>query len=209
MADIVELNEYISYLPASKEPLSADIVFIKAKDCTWVYDVGASQEAAVEVERVCRKKKVVLSHFHPDHVWNLIRTSASEIYVTENTRKYVKKGTVVEKQMFFEGDGKVPDIKLFEIPSSHAKGCLGLLCGDYAFLGDATYAHERAGNHFYNAQILKQMIDLLSDLGCQYVCLSHSRSFVHNREDLINMLNEIYAMRQGNKPEISVESFWD
>lgn len=209
MAELIELNDYISYFPAGKDPLSSDVVFIKAKDCTWVYDVGASKEAALEVEKVCRKKRVVLSHFHPDHVWNLVRTSASEIFVSENTKKYVKQGTVVTDTLHFEGGGKCPDIKIFEIPSSHAKGCLGIQCGEYAFFGDATYAKEAVGHHTYNSQLMKSMIDLIKELDCRFICLDHSRAFVHTKEEILELMESIYETRDKSKSEISVEHFFN
>lgn len=208
MAELIELNDYISYFPSSKDPLSSDVVFIKARDCTWVYDVGASKEAALEVEKVCRKKHVVLSHFHPDHVWNLVRTSRSEVYVSENTKKYVKTGTVVDENLNFEGGGKCPDIRIFEVPSSHAKGCLGLLCGDYAFLGDATYARENFGHKTYNAQLLKALIDLINELDAKFFCLSHTRAFVHTKENVLEMLESIYDLRDKSKSEISADSLF-
>ena len=207
-AEIKELNENISYIPATKNPLSSDVVFIKGKNCVWVYDVGACKEAAHEIESVFKKKNVVLSHFHPDHVWNLICTTRSELYVSENTRKYVKQGTVVDGELVFPGQGKFPEVRIFEVPSCHAKGCLGLQCGEYLFLGDATYAQEKFGKKYYNEQILKQLIDCIESIDCQFVCLSHSRSFAHKKEDVLGLLNAIYNSRQKGRSEIFVDGFY-
>lgn len=207
-ADIIEIDENISYIHSSKNQLSSDVVFIKRKNGVWIYDLGACKEAAHEIESVFKKKTVVLSHFHPDHVWNLICTTRSELYVSENTRKYVKQGTIVEKELVVPAEGKFPEIKVFEVPSCHAKGCLGLLCGDYAFLGDATYAQQKFGKRIYNIQILKELIQLLEKLDCQFVGLSHSRSFIHKREDILGLLNAIYNSREKGKNEISVDNFF-
>lgn len=207
-ADLVELNDQISYIAATKKPLSSDVVFIRRKDCVWVYDVGACKEAAHEIESVFKKKKVVLSHFHPDHVWNLICTTRSELYVSENTRKYVKQGTVVEEEIVVPADGKYPELRVFPVPSCHAKGCLALQCGEYVFLGDATYAQEKFGKRFYNVQVLKELIEKIESLDCTFVGLSHSRSFVHKKEDILDLLNAIYNHREKGKNEISVENFY-
>lgn len=207
-ADIIELDENISYIAATKNPLSSDVVFIRRRDCVWVYDVGACKETAHEIESIFKKKKVVLSHFHPDHVWNLICTTRSELYVSENTRKYVKQGTIVEKELVVPAEEKFPEIKVFEVPSCHAKGCLGLICGDYAFLGDATYAQEKFGKRFYNVQILKELIECIENLDVQFLGLSHSRSFVHKKEDILGLLNAIYNSREKGKNEISVDNFF-
>ena len=207
-ADIIDINDNISYIHSSKNPLSSDVVFIKRQKSVWIYDVGACKEAATEIEHIFKKKYVVLSHFHPDHVWNLICTSNTELFVSENTRKYLKKGTVFESPMIIPAEGKDPEIRVFEIPSSHAKGCLALQCGDYLFLGDATYAHEKFGKRFYNEQNLRELIVALQKSSCQFVGLSHSRSFIHKREDIIKMLTAIYESREKGKSEIPVDNFY-
>ena len=207
-ADIIDLTDSISYIHSSKNPLSSDVVFIKRQKSVWIFDVGACKEAATEIEHIYKKKYVVLSHFHPDHIWNLICTSNTELFLSENTRKYVKKGTVVDKELVIPAEGKDPEIRVFEIPSSHAKGCLALVCGDYAFLGDATYSKEKFNKKFYNEQQLRELIQCLKKLDCQFVCLSHSRSFVHKREDIIRMLTAIYETREKGSAEICVDNFF-
>lgn len=207
-AEIKELNEFISYIPASKKPLSSDVVIIRLRDCVWLYDLGACKESAHEIESIYKKKKVVLSHFHPDHVWNMVCTSRAELYVSENTRKYVKEGTVVDEEMVFPSKGDFPEVKIIPVPSCHAKGCLALQCGEYLFMGDATYAQEKFGKKIYNEQILKQLIEFIENVDCQFVCLSHSRSFAHKKEDVLGLLNAIYNSRQKGRSEISVDSFY-
>lgn len=207
-AEIIELNEQISYIKASKNPLSSDVVFIKRKDCIWVYDVGACKETAHEIEQIFKKKKVVLSHFHPDHVWNLICTTRSELYVSETTRKYVKQGTIVEDEIVEPANGKYPELRVFNFPSCHAKGCLALQCGEYVFLGDATYSQEKGSKHIYNEQILKQMIDCIEQLDCEFIGLSHSRGFIHKKEDVLILLKSIYGFREKGRSEISFDNFF-
>lgn len=209
---MLQLNEFISYLPASRKPLSSDVVFVRqtlsdGETVTWIFDVGSSKKAADAINSVEGKKNIVLSHFHPDHVLNLLRgIKCDEIFVSKYTKHYVRVGKLVEKD--FTADG-TPEIKVIRFPSSHAKGSLALLCGNYAFLGDGTYAKEKIGEHSYNAQLLKEEIDVLEKLPCEFVCLSHDKNFVQKRTDLIALHKKIYARRKEGNPVISVEDFFN
>lgn len=209
---MVQINEFISYLPATRNPFSCDVVFIKQKtadgeNVTWIYDVGTSKAAADEINSIDGKKKIVLSHFHPDHVMNLLRKIRyDEIFVSKYTKHYVRVGTVVNEDFTVPGN---PEVKVFHFPSSHAKGCLALLCGEYVFLGDGTYAKEKIGNHTYNVQFLKEEIDVLENLSCEFVCLDHDRNFIQKRTELIELHKQIYARRKEGNPLINVEDFFN
>lgn len=203
---LIKINEYISYLPASEQPLSCDIVFIKTDACTWIFDVGMCSQAAEEIKKIEGKKNIVISHFHPDHILNLPRVSYDELYVSSNTKKYTFKGTVVSGQMSFTG---VPEVKIVELPSSHAKGCLCLLCGEYAFMGDGTYCKPIKGHHFYNAQLLQEMIKVMEGLEVKYFCLSHEKNFIQNKDAVIALYKDIYSRREPNNPRINVEDYFN
>ena len=176
----------------------------------WIIALIGSASAFVEstLAQIFKKKKVVLSHFHPDHVWNLICTTRSELYVSENTRKYVKQGTIVKDEIVEPANGKYPELRVFNFPSCHAKGCLALQCGEYVFLGDATYSQEKGSKHIYNEQILKQMIDCIEQLDCEFIGLSHSRGFIHKKEDVLTLLKSIYGFREKGRSEISFDNFF-
>lgn len=209
---MLQINEFISYIPASRNPLSADVVFVKQKkldgeNVTWIYDVGSSKIAADAINAIQGNKNIVLSHFHPDHVLNLVRgLRYDELFVSKYTKHYVRIGNVVEKDFTANG---TPEIKVIRFPSSHAKGCLALLCGEYAFLGDGTYAKEKIGAHTYNAQLLKEEIELLEKLSCTFVCLSHDKNFIQKRTDLIELHKQICARHKDAEPIINVEDFFN
>lgn len=203
---LVKINDYISYLPASCKPFSCDVVFIKTNKATWIFDAGMSQAAADEINKIDGSKNIVISHFHPDHIFNLAKVSCDNLYVTKYTKRYTFKGTVLENDTVFDEE---PEIKIIQFPSSHAKGCLCLICGDYAFMGDGTYAKEKIGNHTYNAQLLKSMIDVMEDIPCPYFCLSHDRNFIQNKSTVIQLYKDIYARRTPDNPVISVEDFFN
>lgn len=203
---LITLTDSISYLPASEKPLSCDIIFIKTNKATWIFDAGMCSEAAKEINAVEGSKNIVISHFHPDHIFNLARISYDKLYVSKNTKKYVFKGDVIEGIKVFAED---PEITILELPSSHAKGCLCLICGDYAFLGDGTYCKPIKGHHFYNAQLLQQMIEALEKIDVKYFCMSHDQHFVQPKEAVIALYKDIYKRRTPNNPFINVEDYFE
>lgn len=214
---MINLTQNISYIPSSTKPFSCDVVFIKGQKFTWIFDCGTTKEIADEINKIQMPKNIVISHFHPDHILNLARINYDNLYVSKYTKKYTFKGTVLESdffaQDFLAGSTSQNDdknqIKIFHLPSSHAKGCLCLACGDYCFMGDGTYAKELIGNHYYNAQLLLQMINVMENIDAKYFCLSHDKNFVQNKETVIALYKDIYKRRQEGNPKISVEDFFN
>lgn len=200
----ISITDNISYIPASENPLSCDVVFIKTKNETWIFDTGVTSDAAKEIKAVEGKKNIVISHFHPDHIFNLARVSCDNLYVSKNTKKYTLKGTVVSGVQTFD------DITLMELPSCHAKGCLILICGEYAFLGDGTYVKPLQHKRFvYNAQLLLEMIKVLEKLEVTYLCMSHDPNFVQRKEIVLKLYKGIYSRRDGDNPIIDVTDFFN
>lgn len=146
------LQSRILHLPASMPsdttPLSADVYAIRGDTAWWIFDVGASDEAAdfinnlacgdvvpgtaghLHQDVVPMKKNIVISHFHRDHFFNLSRVHFDNLYVGRETYRHCDENirsrsgvTVVESPLQFE-DGLRIRIEL--IPSSHAKGSLML-----------------------------------------------------------------------------------
>lgn len=220
---MINLTQNISYIPSSTKPFSCDVVFIKGQKFTWIFDCGTTKEIADEINRIQTPKNIVISHFHPDHILNLTRIDYDNLYVSKYTKKYTFKGTVLESDFFAQDfldttsqkenldnqDNQKNQIKIFHLPSSHAKGCLCLSCGDYCFMGDGTYAKELIGNHYYNAQLLLQMINVMENIDAKYFCLSHDKNFVQNKETVIALYKDIYKRRQEGNPKISVEDFFN
>ena len=217
---LINLTQNISYIPSSTKPFSCDVVFIKGQKFTWIFDCGTTKEIVDEINRIQTPKNIVISHFHPDHILNLARVNYDNLYVSKYTKKYTFKGIVLESDFFAQDfldttsqkenlDNQKNQIKIFHLPSSHAKGCLCLSCGDYCFMGDGTYAKELIGNHYYNAQLLLQMINVMENIDAKYFCLSHDKNFVQNKETVIALYKDIYKRRQEGNPKISVEDFFN
>ena len=203
---LINLTPEISYLPSVESPISSDVVFIKPQgsDTTWIFDTGTCREAAEFINAVDGKKNIVISHFHPDHILNLLKVKYDKLYVTKYTKKYTRVGEIVDGELLFS-DG----IKISQIPSSHSKGALILEYKDYAFLGDATYCHFRLTAREYNVQLLEQMIKKMEEITAPNFCLSHDKGFVQPKESVLRIYRKILARRKNGSPTINVNDFFN
>ena len=203
---LIQINSEISWLPSVETPISSDVVFIKpvGSDTTWIFDTGAASEAAEIINSIEGKKNIVISHFHPDHILNLLKIKCDNLYVTKYTKKYTRAGTIVDSDISFP-DG----IKIYQIPSSHSKGALVLEYKDYAFLGDATYCHFRLTAREYNVQLLEEMIKRMEQISAPNFCLSHDKNFVQPKESVLRIYRKILARRKSGNPTINVNDFFN
>ncbi len=203
---LINLTPEISYLPSVENPISSDVIFIKPEgsDTTWIFDVGTSSEAAELIKAVEGKKNIVISHFHPDHILNLLKVKCDNLYVTKYTKKYTRAGIIVDEDLSFS-DG----IKIYQIPSSHSKGSLVLEYKDYVFLGDATYCHFRLSAREYNVQLLEQMIKKMEEIQAPNFCLSHDKTFIQPKESVLRIYKKILARRVNGNPTINVNDFFN
>ena len=214
----------------SYEPLSADVVAVRGDRAWWIFDVGACDEAVDFINALPRssessthldtseciknatvplKKNIVISHFHRDHLLNVVRHCNGEVsldfdtlYVGSHASKVVgeiadhEKITVTSPLSFDDG----VQIQILPMPNSHAKGSLALIVDDYVFLGDATYPMVGHGSpDVYNVQILEQQIKFLKSLTATRFCLSHKRGLVRDKDSVIQFLESVYARRQKNE----------
>lgn len=196
MKEII-INEKISYMECSDDPLSADIGIIRNGDATWLYDVGSDERAITELTE---NYNVVLSHFHQDHTGNMEKLRIKEAFVSLETKRHVRMGTVADKDIY------IGNLHIFPLPSSHCKGCLGLEVDEtYAFVGDALYSKFKDGYYIFNAQLLKDEIAVLKRLKAPYLLVSHFKGMVRRRDEVIAELEELYHHRDKNSSEIKVK----
>ena len=232
MTKIVKLTDRIQYLQMSYDPLSADVIAVRGDSAWWIFDVGACDRAVDFINALPRhpvsenialhengecagaaavplKKNIVISHFHRDHLLNVVRHCDGEVsldfdtlYVGSHASKVVgeiaghEKITVSSPLLFDD----VVHIEILPIPNSHAKGSLALIVDDYVFLGDATYPMVGHGEpDVYNVQILGEQIKLLKTLSASRFCLSHKRGLVRDKTSVIQFLESVYARRQKNE----------
>ncbi|MBR6476953.1 MAG: hypothetical protein IKS85_00760 [Lachnospiraceae bacterium] len=197
MKEIV-INDKISYIECSEEPLSADVGIIRDGKEIWLFDVGNDQRS---IEGLSGQYHVVLSHFHQDHVGNLDKIGIKKLYVSKETQKHVNfPGEIVEKDIY------VGNLHVFPLRSSHAKGSLGLEVNEtYAFVGDALYCKAKNGKRCYNAQLLREEIDKLKELKANYLLASHHPGLIRKKDEVIAELEKIFARRKQWDPEIYLE----
>lgn len=192
----ITISERISYIEATEEPLSADIGIIRCERAEWLYDVGNDERS---LEGLDGEYNVVLSHFHQDHTGSLNKIRTGELYVSGETFRHTGRGTVVN------GELTIGDLRIFQIPSSHTKGCLGLEIGnEYAFVGDALYCKAKDGHYVYNAQLLKDEIEVLKRLKASKLLVSHFKGLVRTKDEVIAELEQIYSKKEKNNPYIRV-----
>ena len=191
------INEKISYIECSDDPLSADIGIIRDGDAVWLYDVVSDERA---ISELTGNYNVVLSHFHQDHTGNIGKLNIKEAFVSPETKRHVQMGTVADKDIY------VGNLHIFPLPSSHCKGCLGLEVEEtYAFVGDALYSKFRDGYYIFNAQLVKDAIAVLKKLKAPYLLVSHFKGLVRCRDEVIAELTELYQHRGKNSQEIKVK----
>lgn len=188
------LSKQISYLPATTQPLSADVGLIRGDRFDWIFDVGSNAETMETIQQGDKEKNIVLSHFHADHIRNLEQIRYCNLYCGDYTRGKLGKGTEVNSPITYEDGVK---LTLFPIPSPHSKGAVGLEVNEeYAFLGDAVYGAEKNGKAAYNINMLKELIAALEQVKAQLFLISHQTAFVQPKAKIMTALMELYAMRK-------------
>lgn len=188
------ITEQIGYIPASDVPLSADVGIVRTPSGVWLFDVGAREDVRFDAANV---ERIVLSHFHPDHVSALSGYPEVPVLGSRETVKHTRRGEIVTGDLFFD------DLHVFPLPSSHAKGCLGLeIAGEYAFVGDGLYCRRADGRLCWNVSLLHDQIALLKRLSADKLLLSHRPGMIRQKQDVLAELEAVYARRTKNEPEI-------
>ena len=237
--EIRKINDYISYIPAEETPLSSQVGIVYGENATYLFDVGSTLGCLEFLQELKAPFDIVCSHFHGDHIWWLTdhqrgdvgvneednvstsyeKPSYRQLYVSNETKKHTKAGTVVDKPIVIYDrirknekdlceescrDGAESDILKIEIipcPSSHCKGALIMVVNDeYIFAGDSTYCkgiRNGAGEErpAYNVQLLKAQLELLNSLKADKILLSHDRKFVRPKKVAIRELEAMYSKR--------------
>ena len=195
------ISEKIRYIEGADAPLSADIGIVKEGDACWLYDVGNGADRAAVLEQNCN---VVLSHFHPDHIGNIGRVHAKNIYLSKETCAHLPAQTLASGGIHIvTAPIRLGDLHIFPLPSSHAKGCLGLeIDGRYAFVGDALYCKTKKDSCVYNAQLLQEEIQVLKNLRADILLVSHWKGLMRRKTEVLAELEAIYARRNKESHEI-------
>lgn len=213
------LTENISVLPASSNPLSADVGIVYGRERVYLYDVGANEYSMNYINSIDKKKSVILSHFHQDHMGNIGLINCDTVYGGRESIKHLPDNIVREGIMHTaDSIGEVQSIcvtekehiedgisiEIIPLPSTHAKGSLAMCVNEeYTFLGDATYTAMIKGQVCYNAQLLKSEMEVLDSIKSRYFLLSHDEQFVYEKQEIIDSLKKIYDSRDKSKSKLS------
>lgn len=234
--ECTKLTEHISYIKATDNPLSADVVLAEGEEYLYVFDVGNNAKVAEYLNSISKKKCVILSHFHADHMGNIGRVNWNTVYFGANTEKYF--GQYIPdyaKQRFADLPGmlagvlgaemreecrtfpkyvtvfdavKIQDgisVEIHHVPNSHAKGALLLQVNEkYIFMGDSLYSKMDGENYVYNAQLLKEEIELIKRLPGEQIFSSHEERPLKNKAAVLRFLEQIYEKREKNDAYIRV-----
>ncbi|MBO4617765.1 MAG: MBL fold metallo-hydrolase [Lachnospiraceae bacterium] len=195
---MIKINDYISKIECSDHPLSADVYIIKGDKHTYIVDVGHSEEA-LETLKSIPNKKIIITHFHADHMGNLkaLAPNDNDLYVGDYTAKYYGGGTVIKEPIHLE-DGVIIDI--FPLPSSHAKGCLTIAVNkNCILLGDGCYSNIKG----YNVSVTFDMIKTLKNIEFSTAIKSHDDT-LYTKDELITELETIYSQKEKDKPYIDL-----
>ena len=180
------INNVITYLPASSEPLSADVYFIEGDANCYVFDVGNKEDALQAISAMKREKVVILSHYHKDHTGNIDKVVYKELYVGDLTKETIQRGTVVTDEVIVR-DGV--ELVIWQCPSPHTKGSLVVTVNrEYTLIADLYFT--RAG---YDKELANAMLEALEQVDTKYFVVSHQRGEnVFEKQKLIAELKEYF-----------------
>ncbi|MDO5399881.1 MAG: hypothetical protein Q4F17_02730 [Eubacteriales bacterium] len=183
-----KITEYLHYLPAASEPLSADVFVITGEKQTYLFDVGRKAEAFQLLSELPGEKTVVLSHFHKDHTENLDRLTYKNLYVGDCTFEKLGKGTVVTDHLTIR-DGVKLDIQ--SCPSPHTPGSLILTVNnEYTLLADLYFTRPD-----YDRHATRAMLEVLEKLDTKYFVVSHQEgSPVFEKAFLLEELKKYFRL---------------
>ena len=209
--DFREMN--LRHICCYTEPLSADVFIVEGQNNIYMYDTGNGDESLNEIKSILNEYsdkpvKIIISHFHPDHMGNIDKIEKDKIYASTNTIKYMnekdKELSEIVSDRLEITDGKL-NLDIIYLPSSHAKGCIAMnINREICLLGDATYSTMKAGQIVYNRSLLSEELATLNKIDTKKFVLSHQKELFKSKESVINELKEIYKSSNKNDEYISL-----
>lgn len=195
---MIKINDVYSIIKGSDDPLSCDVAIIDGNNYAYIFEAGANDSIADELNSIDKNKVIIISHFHQDHLMNVNKLKYKKLYIGDHTYKYTRTGDIVDDLNIDDG----VRLHLFKLTNSHCKGSIGMIIDDYCFIGDALAPTFVDNNYAYNVQKLKEEIDILTGLNYKYIVSSHSMDKPELREAVLERLNMIYLNREKNNPYI-------
>ena len=160
------IGNRIKYLPATNEPLSADVYFIDGDKYCYIYDVGNNANSLHYINQLCKEKVVILSHYHKDHTGNIEEIHYHDLYVGKKTHEVIGKGIIVEDKLTINDGAK---IDVTHCPSPHTDGSLIVtIDNEYTLIADLYFTRPP-----FDEEKAMKMIDFLRNIDTQYFVISH------------------------------------
>ena len=160
------ISEIIKYLPATNDPLSADVYCIEGDKYCYVYDVGNDDRSLQYINQIGKEKVVVLSHHHKDHTGNIVDLHYRDLYVGKKTYETIGAGVIVEDKLTIN-DGVRIDV--IHCVSPHTDGSLIVTIDkEYTLIADLYFTRPP-----FDKEKAMKMIDSLRSIDTKYFVISH------------------------------------
>ena len=167
--DMNTISGKIKYLPATNDPLSADVYCIEGDKYCYVYDVGNDERSLQYINQIGKEKVVVLSHHHKDHTGNIVGLHYRDLYVGKKTYEIIGKGIIVEDTLTIN-DGVRIDVS--HCVSPHTEGSLIITVdNEYTLIADLYFTRPP-----FDEEKAMKMIDFLRNIDTQYFVISHQEN---------------------------------
>ena len=185
--DMNTISGKIKYLPATNDPLSADVYCIEGDKYCYVYDVGNDDRSLQYINQIGKEKVVVLSHHHKDHTGNIVGLHYRDLYVGKKTYEIIGKGIIVEDALTIN-DGVRIDVT--HCPSPHTDGSLIVTVdNEYTLIADLYFTRPP-----FDKEKAMRMIESLRNVDTKYFVVSHQEDEkVMPKEKLIAELSAYFG----------------
>ena len=164
--DMNTISGKIKYLPATNDPLSADVYCIEGDKYCYVYDVGNDERSLRYINQIGKEKVVVLSHHHKDHTGNIVDLHYRDLYVGKKTYETIGTGVIVEDKLTIN-DGVRIDV--IHCVSPHTDGSLIVtIDNEYTLIADLYFTRPP-----FDKEKAMKMIEALNQIDTKYFVISH------------------------------------
>ena len=160
------IGKRITYLPATNDPLSADVYLINGDKYCYIYDVGNNENSLHYINQLCKEKVVILSHYHKDHTGNIADLYYRDLYVGKKTHESIGKGIIVEDKLTINDGVK---IEIAHCISPHTDGSLIITVdNEYTLIADLYFTRPP-----FDKNKAMKMLEFLRDIDTKYFVVSH------------------------------------
>ena len=160
------IGKRIKYLPATNDPLSADVYCIDGDQYCYVYDVGNNNRSLQHINQISKEKIVILSHHHKDHTGNIADVHYHNLYVGKKTYDAIGKGIILEDKLTINDGVRIDVIQCI---SPHTDGSLIITVdNEYTLIADLYFTRPP-----FEMEKAMKMIETLRDIDTKYFVISH------------------------------------